>query len=82
MGKIYVAKIEVEYEVDENNFLHWEDKYEIEDEDKDEDFEPRSLGELINSITNELAEIVYDGIRNYTIENMITVKEKGTDENV
>ena len=80
MGKIYVAKIEVEYEVDENNFLHWEDNYEIEDKDKD--FETRTLGELINDITNELAEIVYDGIRNYTIENMITVEEKGTDENV
>jgi hypothetical protein len=77
MAKIYVAKIEVEYEVDDNNYLHWEDNYEIKDKDKDEDFEPRSIGELIGSITNELAEIVYDGIRNYTIETMITVEEKG-----
>jgi hypothetical protein len=77
MAKIYVAKIEVEYEVDENNYLHWEDEYEIEDKDKDEDFEPRKIGELISYITSELSEIVYDGIRNYTIETMITVEEKG-----
>jgi hypothetical protein len=77
MAKIYVAKIEVEYEVDDNNYLHWEDEYEIEDEDKDEDFEARSKKRLISLITNELAEIVYQGINNYNIEEMIVVEEKG-----
>ena len=80
MGKVYVAKIEVEYEVDENNYLHWEDEYEIEDEDKDEDFEPRSKKRLISLITNELAEIVYQGIKNYNIEEMIVVEERETND--
>jgi len=80
MGKLFVAKIEVEYEVDENNYLPWEDEYEIEDEDKDEDFEARSKKRLISLITNELAEIVYQGIKNYNIEEMIVIEERETND--
>jgi hypothetical protein len=80
MGKVFVAKIEVEYEVDENNYLHWEDEYEIEDKDKDEDFEPRTKENLISYITSELAEIVYSGIKDYNIENMIIVEERESND--
>lgn len=80
MGKVFIAKIEVEYEVDENNYLHWEDEYEIEDEDKDEDFEPRTKENLISYITSELAEIVYSGIKYNNIEEMITIEERDTND--
>jgi hypothetical protein len=80
MAKVFIAKIESEYEVDENNYLHWEEEYEIEDEDKDEDFEPRSKDDLIRMIANELAEIVYQGIKSYNIEEMIVVEERETND--
>ena len=35
MAKTYRVGIVWEYTPDENNYLHWEDEYEIEDEDKD-----------------------------------------------
>jgi len=76
MAKVFVAKIEVEYEVDDNNYLEWEDEYEIEDQDKDEDFEPRSKDDLIRLLANELAEIVYQG----NIEEMIVVEERETND--
>ena len=76
MGKVFLAKIESEYEVDENNYLHWEWQYEIEDKDKDEDFKPRSKDDLIRVIANELAEIIYQGIKSFNIEEMIVVEEK------
>jgi hypothetical protein len=78
MGKVFVAKIEVEYEVDENNYLHWEDEYEIEDKDKDEDFEPRSKEELIKFIAYELADIIYDASkRDGDLLKMISIEENG-----
>jgi hypothetical protein len=74
MGKVFVAKIEVEYEVDENNYLHWEDEYEIEDED----FEPRSKEELIKLIAYELADIIYDASkRDGDLLKMISIEENG-----
>ena len=77
MGKVFLAKIEAEFDVDENNYLHWEEQYEIEDKDKDEEFKPRSKDDLIRVITYELAEIVYQGIKSYNIEESIVVIEKG-----
>ena len=77
MGKVFVAKIESEFEVDENNYLHWEYQYEIDDKDKDEDFKPRSKDELIRIIANELAETIYQQIKNYSIGESIVVMEKG-----
>jgi hypothetical protein len=69
--KIYIAKIEIEYEIDENNYFHWEDAEDAEGR------EPRSKEQLISEIIRELAEIVYNGVRSYNIEEMITVEEKG-----
>jgi hypothetical protein len=77
MGKVFVAKFENEFDVDENNYLSWEDEYEIEDEEKDEDFKPRSKDDLIRIIANELAETIYQGIKNYNIVESIVVLEKG-----
>ena len=77
MGKVFVAKFENEFEVDENNYLHWEEQYEIEDNEKDEDFKPRTRDELIRIIANELAETIYQQIRNYSIGESIVVMEKG-----
>jgi len=64
--KIYVAKIEVEYEVDENNNLHWE-----------EGFEPRTKEKLVDLLKNELDEIIFSSVQSNQIYDMITVEEKG-----
>jgi hypothetical protein len=80
MKKVFIAKVENEFVVDENNYLHWEDEYEIDDKDKDEDFKPRSKDELIRIIANELAETIYQGIKNYNIVESIIVLEKGNNE--
>lgn len=77
MGKVFIAKIESEFDVDENNYLHWEDEYEIDDNEKDEDFKPRTRDELIRIIANELAETIYLGIKDYSIGESIVVMEKG-----
>jgi hypothetical protein len=66
MSKIYIAKIEVEYEVDENNNLHWE-----------EDFEPRTKEKLVDLLKNELDQIIFSGVQSNQIYDMITVEEKG-----
>jgi hypothetical protein len=80
MAKIYVAKIEVEYEVDDNNYLHWEDEYEIEDQDKDEDFEARSKTKLINYLKDELTEIITDSMSRDDLWTSITVEERETND--
>lgn len=77
MGKVFVAKIENEFEVDENNYLHWEDEYEIDDNEKGEDFKPRSNDELIKIIISELTETISVSVNDYSIRESIVVMEKG-----
>jgi hypothetical protein len=74
MGKVYVAKLEFEYIVDENNYLDWEDEYEIEDEDKDESFEPRTLGELLSLLKDEFA----DTLLQIEIRDCVSIEERET----
>jgi len=68
--KIYVAKIEVEYEVDENNYLHWEDEYQTET-----GVMPRPETQLFSVLRNELWDTMIEGSNQ--IYNTITVEEKG-----
>jgi hypothetical protein len=74
MGKLFVAKLEFEYIVDENNYLDWEDEYEIEDEDKDENFEPRTLGELLSLLKDEFA----DTLLQIEIRDCVSIEERET----
>ncbi|CAB4137454.1 hypothetical protein UFOVP325_40 [uncultured Caudovirales phage] len=74
MGKTYRVGIVAEYTPDENNYLHWEDEYEIEDEDKDEDFVPRPETQLITLLRNELWEIIHNGINRDELYSMITIE--------
>jgi len=74
MGKTYRVGIVWEYTPDENNYLHWEDEYEIEDEDKDEDFVPRPKGQLITLLRNELGEAITNGLNRDELWNMISVE--------
>jgi hypothetical protein len=74
MGKTYRVGIVWEYTPDENNYLHWEDEYEIEDEDKDEDFVPRPEGQLITLLRNELGEAITNGLNRDELWNMISVE--------
>ena len=74
MGKVFVAKIEYEYEVDKNNYLEWEDEYEIEDEDKDEDFGPRPLGELLLLLKDEFANTLLQ----IEIRDCVSIEERET----
>jgi len=74
MAKTYRVGIVWEYTPDENNYLHWEDEYEIEDEDKDEDFVPRPEGQLITLLKNELGEAITNGLNRDELWNMITIE--------
>jgi hypothetical protein len=74
MAKTYRVGIVWEYTPDENNYLHWEDEYEIEDEDKDEDFVPRPEGQLITLLQNELGEAITNGLNRDELWNMISVE--------
>ena len=70
MEKVFVAKIELEfeYQVDKNNYLEWESEYETENQ-----VEPRSLDKLLFLLKNEFAE----AFSNIEIQDIITIEEKG-----
>lgn len=70
MGKVFVAKIEFEYEVDKNNYLEWEDEYE---EYESDDIEPRTLSNLLSLLKSEFANTLLQ----IEIRNCISVEEKG-----
>jgi hypothetical protein len=74
MAKTYRVGIVWEYTPDENNYLHWEDEYKIEDEDKDEDFVPRPEGQLITLLQNELGEAITNGLNRDELWSMIRVE--------
>jgi hypothetical protein len=74
MAKTYRVGIVWEYTPDENNYLHWEDEYMIEDEDKDEDFVPRPEGQLITLLQNELGEAITNGLNRDELWSMISVE--------
>ena len=61
MEKIYRLSIVSDYEPDENNYLEWEDEYGLEDEDKDEDFKPRTEEELKALLKREFIEWLNGG---------------------
>ena len=74
MSKTYRVGITFDYQPDENNYLDWEDEYMIEDEDKDEDFEPRPENQLITFLRNELWEIITNANKHDRLYEMISVK--------
>jgi hypothetical protein len=74
MAKTYRVGIVWEYTPDENNYLHWEDEYMIEDKDKDEDFVPRPEGQLITLLQNELGEAITNGLNRDELWSMISVE--------
>jgi hypothetical protein len=74
MAKTYKVGISWDYTPDDNNYLDWEDEYEIQEEDKDEDFVARSEEELINFLKNEMTEAIYNGLKYNDIWNMIDVE--------
>jgi len=74
MPKTYRVGISWDYTPDENNFLDWEDEYEIEDDEKDEDFQPRTEEEFITFLKNEMSEAIYNGLKYDDLWNMIEVE--------
>jgi hypothetical protein len=74
MAKTYRVGIVWDYTPDENNYLHWEDEYMIEDKDKDEDFVPRPEQQLITLLQNELGEAITNGLNRDELWSMISVK--------
>lgn len=70
MGKVFVAKIEFEYEVDKNNYLEWEDEYE---EYESDDIEPRTLSNLLSLLKSEFANTLLQ----IEIRDCISIEEKG-----
>jgi hypothetical protein len=67
MPKKYVVSLVVEYEPDENNYLNWEDEYQIEDKDKGEDFVARTEQNLITILRREVVEMVANAIDIYNL---------------
>jgi hypothetical protein len=67
----YRIGIVFEYETDSNGYFDWEDEYEIEEEDKDEDFEPRSQSKLLELIKREFLEV----IEQQDVSDMVTIEE-------
>lgn len=74
MPKTYRVGITWNYTPDKNNFLDWEDEYEIEDDEKDEDFVARSEEELITFLKNEMSEAIYNGLKYDELYEMIDVE--------
>ena len=67
MGKVFIAKIEFEYEVDKNNYLEWEDEYESDD------VEPRSLADLVSMLKFEFDTT----LSLIETKDVIAIEEKG-----
>lgn len=74
MPKKYVVSLVVEYKPDENNYLDWEDEYEIEDEDKDEDFVARTEQELTNKVVCEVVEMVENAQNHGEVHELFSVE--------
>lgn len=72
--KEYKLSISVEYVPDENNYLDWEDQYEAEENEYEDEVEPRTEEELIDKLKNELAEMVFNGVKYNDLYDMITVE--------
>lgn len=71
MSKKYSVGIVFEYDADENNYLHWEDEYEIKEADKDEDFEPRNQSKLLELIKHEFLTV----ITQQDVSDMVFIEE-------
>jgi hypothetical protein len=71
--KVFVAKIEFEYEVDENNYLHWEDEHQSQNQ-----VEARTLSNLLALLKDEFA----DTLLQIDIRDSVSIEEKGENENV
>lgn len=66
----YSVGIVMEFEVDENNYLHWEEQYESEDK-----VEPRTKNELMVILQNEYEETIWTSLKRNELFHMISIDE-------
>lgn len=73
MPKVYRAQIIWDFEVDDDGYTESEREYLEYDLEEDQELEPRTEEQIINSVRNELVEALYSGVKYNDLYQMVDV---------
>lgn len=73
MSKTYRAQIIWDFEVDDDGYTEDEREYLEYDLEEDQELEPRTEEQIINSVRNELVEALYNSVKYNDLYQMVDV---------
>lgn len=73
MPKVYRAQIIWDFEVDDDGYTESEREYLEYDLEEDQELEPRTEEQIINSVRNELVEALYNSVKYNDLYQMVDV---------